>query len=531
MNTLLLNLTRFGDLLQTQPIVSALKERGHTVGLVCLENFAPAAQLLRHVDSLHALPGARLLALMDRDWRQGLGEFWSWRSEVLTSFPPNNVLNLTASLSVRLLSRLLAPPLKDVVDDTDTPASGGFSLDEYGFGICSNPWTSFLLASTQNRGCSPFNLVDLFWNAAALGSGPREYRLREPEPELMDNALSILAANGPRENNGFVAFQLGASEERRRWPVASFAALGEMLWQELRLCPVLLGSGGERELGERYQTACQAPCVDLIGHTTPLELAATLMHTSLLVSNDTGTMHLAAGLDRPVAAIFLATAQPWDTGPYKPGNLCLEPDLDCHPCAFGSQCPRNEVCRKSVQPETLFECIREFLASGTWDRPHMANIVGSRVWETRLEEDGRMGLASLSGHDEATRTKWVRMQRHFYRQFLDQQDILPPNVPWEFSPEDAEKIKTVLTQSAALLRLLQEQANVLTLKPLDGVKAKFMASWQRLETLWDQSPHFNVLGYLWMAESQESGRDMEAVQALIQRYRGLMEAWLIPFSK
>ena len=527
MNTLLLNLTRFGDLLQTQPILSALKERGHSVGLVCLENFAPAAQLLRHVDSLHALPGARLLALMDRDWRQGLGALWGWRSEMLSVFPPSGVLNLTASLSVRLLSRFLAPR-----KHTGAPAAlGGFSLDEYGFGICSNPWTSFLLASTQNRGCSPFNLVDLFWDAAALGPGAREYRLREPEPELMADASGILSANGPEESRGFVAFQLGASEDRRRWPVASFASLGEMLWQELRLCPVLLGSAGERKLGERYQAACQTPCVDLIGHTTPLELAATLMHASLLVSNDTGTMHLAAGLDRPVAAVFLATAQPWDTGPYKPGNLCLEPDLKCHPCAFGSHCPRNEVCRKSVRPETLFERIREYLASGKWDQPGMANTSGSRIWETRLEEDGRMGLASLSGHGGTTRAKWVRMQRHFYRQFLDQQDILPPKVPREFSPEAAGEIKTVLTQSAALLGLLREQANVLTRTPLDGVKAKFMASWQRLETLWDQSPYFNVLGYLWMAESQESGRDMEAVHTLIQRYRSLMEAWLIPFSK
>ena len=69
MNVLIINLTRFGDLIQTQPVISGFKSLGHRVGLVCLDNFASAALLLDGVDHLFPFPGAGLLAGLDADWR------------------------------------------------------------------------------------------------------------------------------------------------------------------------------------------------------------------------------------------------------------------------------------------------------------------------------------------------------------------------------------------------------------------------------------------------------------------------------
>ena len=66
-DVLLLNLTRFGDLLQCQPLVQDLHDSGHKVGLVCLDNFAAALPLLRHVQTAWPLPGAKLMAALDRD--------------------------------------------------------------------------------------------------------------------------------------------------------------------------------------------------------------------------------------------------------------------------------------------------------------------------------------------------------------------------------------------------------------------------------------------------------------------------------
>ncbi|MFT3957954.1 MAG: hypothetical protein QM665_02425 [Desulfovibrio sp.] len=67
--TLVINLTRFGDLLQCQPLIEDLHRQGQTVHLVCLDNFSSAQPLLRHVERTWPLPGARLMADMDKDWR------------------------------------------------------------------------------------------------------------------------------------------------------------------------------------------------------------------------------------------------------------------------------------------------------------------------------------------------------------------------------------------------------------------------------------------------------------------------------
>jgi ADP-heptose:LPS heptosyltransferase len=71
MNTLVINLTRFGDLLQTQPVLSGLAAQGRT-GLVCLDNFQAATEVLAGLDTVHPLQGAALLASLDRGWLEGL---------------------------------------------------------------------------------------------------------------------------------------------------------------------------------------------------------------------------------------------------------------------------------------------------------------------------------------------------------------------------------------------------------------------------------------------------------------------------
>jgi hypothetical protein len=121
--------------------------------------------------------------------------------------------------------------------------------------------------------------------------------------------------------------------------VAAFVRAGRVLWSEDGRMPVLLGTASEGHLAREFLEEADYPCVDLTGQTDLQTLAAVLTRMDLLLTNDTGTMHLAAGLGVPVAAVFLATAQPFDTGPYLEGSLSLEPDLPCHPCSFGSEMP------------------------------------------------------------------------------------------------------------------------------------------------------------------------------------------------
>lgn len=526
MNLLLINLTRFGDLLQMQPLLHGLAAEGHRIGLVCLDNFAGATALLRHVDHVFPLPGGRLLAALESDWRHAAAHVRLLRQEIETTFPVDGVLNLTATLSARLLARHCTPAGVPLL---------GFAMDAHGFGINADPWTTFLQASTRQRGCSPFNLVDLFRHAAGVGHHPPRNELCPPTQHMLAETRARLEALAPAGAAGYVALQLGASENRRRWPVASFATVARTLWEAHRLCPVLLGTRAERHLADRFAASVGAPCIDLVGETSLEQLSATLLHTRLLVTNDTGTMHLAAGLGVPCLAIFLATAQPWDTGPYLPDCCCLEPALDCHPCPFASPCPHNERCRTTITPETVNALLAARLAGDTWEAPHHASAQ-TRIWRTHFNAEGFHDLHSLSGHERDDRTVWIRLQRHYYRQFLDREMTSSPadGTPQPYqhpqlvhlpSASLQAAITTTLAQAEALFHLLEQQGTLLSMQPNDMTKQRFLGTCGKVRALFDSAPRFNVLEHLWLTESQQAGDNLSNVLALAARYRQLAKEW------
>lgn len=549
MRTLLINLTRFGDLLQSQPLVTELTDSGHTVGVVCLDNFASAAALLRGVDAIYPLPGGKLLANLDQDWRHALVNTHAFTRQTRTNFNPECVINLTSTPAGRLLTRHLGEGLP----------TRGFGLDALGFGANGTVWTSFFEAASRRRGCSPFNIVDVFRKAAGLGNSRARNALREPDPEAVQALVEQPELGKALKSGRLIALQLGASEPRRQWPVEYFAAVACGLIQA-GYTPVLVGSTQERPLADaclaaslaacppQSADASPAPLLDMTGNTTLPQLAALLAHCKLLITNDTGTMHLAAGLGTPCVALFLATAQPWDTGPYLADCLCLEPDMPCHPCGFGTQCPHNEACRMRILPETVLALALSRLKGEYFAAPVVLSKEGTaRIWHSRWEPDGFMNLYSLSGHENSPRTVWLRLQRHFYRQYLDLCDSQPaqsllPSAPAlapahfvgpsEMAPLP-EDIRTpllrVLEQAGGLL-LLIEQTGALLLSGAGGPQLgqRFLGAVHRLTALLEEPAPlggFDALGRLWFTVTQERGEDLAAVLRVVALLRHCLTAW------
>ncbi len=556
MTTLICNLTRFGDLIQTQPVIHGLSDRGQRVGLLCLENFAAATPLLSDLDYAAPLPGSTLLAALQRgDWPDALARTRAFQEHTAAAFPYDTVLNLTASMAVRLLTRLL-----ELAPGRRIRASHGFLLDDHGFQASGGPWAAFLLASAQRRGLSPFNLVDIFWKVAGLPDEPRRFTLQKP-PEAARAAVDALLtryAAGPATPQRYVALQLGASEERRRWPVEAFAEAAAGLARS-GVTPVLCGSAKETHLGERflalYREALagrlrEAPCVNAIGATGLQELAALVGRCELLITNDTGTMHLAAGLGVPVLAIFLATAQPWDTSPYSMGACCLEPAMACHPCAYGQTCPHGpgeEPCRRAIHPGTVLALAQSLLQTGRWTpQPEAPGWRDARVWRTRAGVAHFMDLEAVdpaAGLEAQDRTLWLRAQRSVLRRFLDEalhppesevgtptplsapretleaiRRELPGDALAALSPERRDVLRQELEHSEQLLTLLMEQGRALAATSATPLKRKFLGGVQRLQALWSQSDFLGGLGYLWGVASQEQ-RALDEALLLAARYQ------------
>ena len=552
MNVLLLNLTRFGDLLQSQAAITDLVRQGHKVAVLCLENFAEAAALLSGVSLVVPLPAAAFLAALAggratgskrrQNWPAALARLASLRDKLEADFAPDVVCNMTPSLSARMLARFLAG---------GRPCAG-FAVDEYGFSANNGLWAAFLQGATITRGVSPFNVVDMFRRVAgpeALATGaeaatnalPGDAGLRPPAGEALSAMRRRLESAAPAGCRGFAAFQLGASADIRRWPTGFFAALGDRLWREEGVSPVLLGGKEETELARRYARAAKAPFIDLCGQTGLAELAAALCACRLLVTNDTGTMHYAAGLGVPVLAVFLATAQPFDTGPYRAGSLCVEPDLPCHPCSFGQSCcnmlpvppeagePGTEgqmaSCRLAVGPDCLAELALSRLRGEQWASESARPP--ARVWLSEYDGEGFMDLRSLSGHDGEARTLWFLLQRHYIRQYLNggRDSVFAPRpLPQAVVlPAVArEALGAALSEGGGLADLMIQQGKVLLARPLPLMRERFLATWQKVHDCLRRSPHLGALSMIWVQETQAEGQDLSVVLAVAERFSQLL---------
>ncbi len=497
-------MTRLGDLLQTQPLINALHSAGYRTGLLALENFGAATGLLRDLDYFAPLPGARLRAGTDGVWSRALEETLSLTGRVRAEFNPDYIINLTPTLSARLLSKLIAGDRIPIL---------GFGLDEFGYGVNSGVWASFFAAAAQKRGNSPFNVADMTTGlgVSLINGADADISLRQPDGQSSAWAKNFLSEGAREKPGAFVGFQLGASEERRRWPVKNFSALGDRLWQDKKIMPVLLGSTGEKSLGEEYGKLASHPFINAVGATDLPRLAALLRETRLLVTNDTGTMHLASGVGVPSLAFFMATAQPWDTGPLLPGCCCLEPGLDCHPCSFGSSCQFSEKCRETFRPDDVANLVYAKLEKGDWRHGVTGNLDEScRVWETCRDEDGRAALKKIAGANKTRGGAWTRWQRRFWGKLLDAATLgkssaledaredLPPD------PVSKDTI-SVLREAASVLESARECGALASRNPQAG--KLLLRNCERAQILFEQREELSLFAAFWREFRQsQAGR-------------------------
>jgi lipopolysaccharide heptosyltransferase I len=150
-------------------------------------------------------------------------------------------------------------------------------------------------------------------------------------PERPEVAAAV-RKKWPTEGARWVLLQPGARWENKRWPVENFIAVVKQLGTarpELRFA--VLGGREETDAGRQISGALPGRCVDLTGKTSLPEMVEWVRLSSLLITNDTGPMHVAAALRKPLVAIFGPTA-PQRTGPYGQLESVLRVSLPCAPC-------------------------------------------------------------------------------------------------------------------------------------------------------------------------------------------------------
>ena len=117
----------------------------------------------------------------------------------------------------------------------------------------------------------------------------------------------------------------------------------------------IFGVAKDRSVADAIVSAAGVPCVDRVGKTTLAQLMDELRECDLLLTNDTGTMHLAAFLGVPTVSIFGST-EPSLTGPLGDGHHVLRQHVDCSPC-FLRECPLDFRCMKAVSANEVAEAV------------------------------------------------------------------------------------------------------------------------------------------------------------------------------
>ena len=165
----------------------------------------------------------------------------------------------------------------------------------------------------------------------------------------------------------WIVLQPGARWVTKRWPVEQF---GELVQRVAAARPdlryVILGGGEDRPLGEQLQRLAGPRCLDLTGQLSLLEMVEWIRVSELMVTNDTGPMHVAAALGKPVVGLFGPT-DPRRTGPYGQVERVLQLDLPCVPCLNGRCLYRNSrhmQCLRRLPAEVVAEAVLRRLWQG-----------------------------------------------------------------------------------------------------------------------------------------------------------------------
>lgn len=145
------------------------------------------------------------------------------------------------------------------------------------------------------------------------------------------------------------------------WSPDRFGELGKRLSKKWKASILLFGKEEERSMAEEILQQLGGGGIDLVGKTRLLQLAAILERCHLLVTNDTGTMHVATAVGTPVVALFGST-DPVTTGPWGDGHVVVRKDVPCSPC-LKRICPTDHRCMELITVDEVEEAITNKLRS------------------------------------------------------------------------------------------------------------------------------------------------------------------------
>ena len=360
-NILCVRLDSLGDVLMTTPAIRALKEgpAGRRITLLTSPSGAAAARLVPEIDNVIVYEPP-------------------WMKHTVARFDPAPEYAMAELLRA---GNFDAAVIFTVYSQNPLPAAFLCYLAGIPLRLAHCRENPYQLLTDWVKETEPHDQVrheaqrqlDL---VATVGARTMDRTLSVHVPTgAKETATALLAAAGLDSNRPWLVLHAGATAASRRYPPEMFAQVVSHLVSECRAQIVFTGDEGEIELIEQIRQLVLAPSdsdrcaardglISLGGLLGLGEMAALLQHAPLLISNNTGPMHIAAGLGTPVVALYALTNPqhtPWETP-----SVTLFHDVPCKFC-YKSICPEgHHLCLRGVSPDRVVAAARGFLAARTW---------------------------------------------------------------------------------------------------------------------------------------------------------------------
>lgn len=332
----LLKPSALGDVVQTLPVLTALRRHFPHAHISWIVNRTYAPLLEGHPDLDEVIPFDR--QSFRRGWIEGGLGFARFLSG-LRRRRFDLVLDLQGLLRTGLM--MLA---------TGAPIRLGFATAREGARwCCTHPIDDTVGGQ---------NAVERYWRMVeALGAGDLPKTFRLPIPPKESAWAEDMLRDLPRP---WIGVGPGARWLTKRWPPRHFADLVNRCLENFGGTALFIGAPDEAVIARQVQDSLRGPSRMVAGRTTLRQLAAVLSRVDVLLANDTGPLHLAVALGRPIAAPYTCT-QVARNGPYGQEHRAVETSVWCRG-SYIRKCDRLE-CMDDLTPERLWPVLSEVLSA------------------------------------------------------------------------------------------------------------------------------------------------------------------------
>ncbi|MGV8056598.1 MAG: glycosyltransferase family 9 protein [Smithellaceae bacterium] len=355
-NILVIRTHRLGDILQLTPMFQGLKMQypGSKIFFLTDENYVPLISGNTSIDAVIPVDEKKCRYILNNKpegYPHLFNDFYDLIQE-LRKVKFDLIINRQYEFGAILAYLIDAPK---IYGGTFSPERGHFFADKPSQELFN------LIRSCRRK--NQRNLTDWACRIAGIEKAfPRKIKF-SISPYLQHEAKKLIPEKFAADAD-LIAVQMGAAKSFRQWGTKHFLPVLQWLTENQGKKIILTGNENEKEDASQISsTIGNEYCLDLTGKTSLSALAAVIAQCQLLLTPDTGTMHIATAVGTPVLALFYGGAYPWETGPYGSGNFILWTDLPCAPCFAPLSCPHNQSCKTKLTPGLVIKALETIINS------------------------------------------------------------------------------------------------------------------------------------------------------------------------